>query len=83
MPEDPIGNMTPQDNPRVSNAAGHALLRVFPGTALGRYLHRELIAYKEFGYRFKSDSITEQMISEIVALHNAGVVIRPYGDLAA
>jgi hypothetical protein len=83
MPEDPVSKFRQHDYPRVSNAAGHAINHVFPGTAIGRLLHRELVAYKELGYLFGSDSLSEQLIREIIELHNAGVVITPDARQAA
>ena len=83
MPDKPITKLRQHDYPRVSNAAGHAINHVFPGSAIGRLLHRELVAYRELGYLFGSDSLSEQLIQEIIALHNAGVVITPDARQAA
>jgi hypothetical protein len=46
-------------------AALHAR-RVYPGP-VGELLHRELLAYADFGYRFATDRLVPQLAAEVLA----------------
>ena len=50
---------------RIQEAAGYAR-RLHPGP-LGELAAREILAYAEFGYRFKQDALIPQLIEQIRA----------------
>jgi hypothetical protein len=50
----------------VRAAALHAR-RVYPGR-IGELVQRELTAYADFGYRFRTDALVPQLVSEVLAL---------------
>jgi hypothetical protein len=47
-------------------AAAHHARRLYPGP-LGALIHRELVAYAEFGYRFAVDALVPRLVTEILA----------------
>lgn len=68
-PEERIGGnaerLEPHERSRCRAAAGHAR-RVIPGP-VGELVHRELLAYAEFGYRFVADGLIPRLAAEILA----------------
>lgn len=58
------------ESARLRAAALHAR-RVIPGP-LGELVHRELIAYAEFGYRFAADALIPRLATEILAIRSTG-----------
>jgi hypothetical protein len=40
--------------------------RIYPGS-LGELVHRELIAYAEFGYRFDGQALIPRLATEVLA----------------
>lgn len=47
-------------------AAAHHARRVYPGPA-GELISRELTAYAEFGYRFRTDSLISRLAVAVLA----------------
>lgn len=48
-------------------AAAHHARRVHPG-AVGELVHRELIAFADFGFRFAADALIHRLAAEILAM---------------
>jgi len=47
-------------------AAALQARRLYPG-GLGELVHRELLAYADFGYRFAADALIPRLAAEILA----------------
>ena len=48
-------------------AAAHHARRLYPG-CVGELLHRELVAYAEFGHRFGREALVPRLADEILAM---------------
>ncbi|GAA4700554.1 hypothetical protein GCM10023215_44180 [Pseudonocardia yuanmonensis] len=57
--------LPPHDRSRFRAAAHHAR-RLYPG-CVGELLHRELLAYAEFGHRFDREALMPRLAGEILA----------------
>ncbi|MFR9806974.1 hypothetical protein ACL02T_32465 [Pseudonocardia sp. RS010] len=55
----------PHDRVRFRTAAHHAR-RLYPG-CVGELLHRELLAYAEFGHLFDREALVPRLATEILA----------------
>lgn len=60
------GRLALQDQARLRGAARHARLAL-PGT-IGEVIARELIAYADFGRRFRRDAMIDRLAQEVLAL---------------
>jgi hypothetical protein len=58
--------LAPHERSRVRAAALHAR-RVYPGW-IGELVQRELTAYADFGYRFRTDALVPQLVAEVLAM---------------
>jgi hypothetical protein len=58
--------LTTSERALVRAAALHAR-RVYPG-GVGELVHRELTAYADFGYRFRTDALVPRLVAEVLAV---------------
>lgn len=61
------GRLALHDQARLREAARRARL-VLPGT-IGEVIARELMAYADFGRRFRSDALIDRLAQEVLAIH--------------
>jgi hypothetical protein len=58
-------DIPPHDRCHIRAAAHHAR-RLYPG-CVGELLHRELLAYADFGHRFDREALVPRLADEILA----------------
>lgn len=65
LKEIPLHALTFDEKARVREAANRA--RLVYSDAVGRLIHRELMAYQEFGFRFEPPGFSLQVVDEVFA----------------